>query len=379
MSISPAHIAQLKEFVKVLQGNPDILHDDRLAFFRDYLTSLGATVPQKKQKTPSPKAPEPQQNDEDDMPDLEDVPVQQQQPEEPEEEEEEEEEIIEPVDPNVIEPESDAPQAMGNSSVEVSDEGREKAQELRGQAQELISGGDVAEAIKVLTDAITNHNGSSAPLFATRGQCYLRLKKPASAIRDADAAIKINPDSAAAYRVRGKAKALLGKWNEAAADLKAANQRDYDPEVNDALKAVSVKADEFNARQKKRDEQKKRKESKSKARGAGAGGFPNFGGAGGFPNFGGAGGFPDFGGAGAGGFPNFGGAGAGAGAGGAGGIPPEFLSKIMQDPEVLSVMSDPEVMPVLSEIMKDPSAAAKYKDHPKIGKLLTKFGAMFGK
>jgi len=190
----------------------------------------------------------------------------------------------------------------------------------------------------VLTEAITKHNGSSAPLYASRGQCYLRLKKPASAIRDADAAIKINPDSAPAFRVRGRAKALLGQWSGAAADLKGANQRDYDPEINDILKVVTVKADEAAARQKKRDEQKKRREAKSKPAG---------------------------------------GAGGPRGPGGAPNLPPDLLAKLMQDPDVLAALGDPEVMPILNQLMKDPSSVEKYKDHPKLGKLIAKFATMF--
>jgi hypothetical protein len=53
----------------------------------------------------------------------------------------------------------------------------------------------VNEAVKVLTEAITKYNGSAAPLYASRALCFLKLKKPASAIRDADVAIKYSPPS----------------------------------------------------------------------------------------------------------------------------------------------------------------------------------------
>lgn len=325
MAFSPAHVAQLKEFVKVLKANPDVLHEDNLSFFRDYLVGLGAQIPEKKH-VEKPEEPEEE---------PEEV-------KEPEEEEAPEEEIEEPIDPSVIPPESDAPQPMGDASVEVSEENRDKAQELRGRAAELVASGDLAEAVTVLTEAITKYNGSSAPLFATRGLCYLRLKKPASAIRDADAAIKINPDSAPAFRVRGRAKALLGQWSGADADLKAANQRDYDPEVNDTLKVVTAKASEAVARQKKRDEQKRKRESKAKPAPS-TGGAKKPAGPGGIPNW----------------------------------LPQDLLGKLMQDPEVLTALKDPEVMPILSEIMKDPSTALNYKDHPKLGKLIAKFGNLF--
>ena len=37
-------------FMQVLKSNPDLLHEDSLGFFRDYLVGLGASVPEKKQK-----------------------------------------------------------------------------------------------------------------------------------------------------------------------------------------------------------------------------------------------------------------------------------------------------------------------------------------
>lgn len=318
MKFNQSQLAQLKEFVRILKAHPENLHEHDLAFFREYLISLGAKIPEPVVEEEVPQEPEA----------------------EPEPEvEEKEEDIVEPEDPNVIQPETDAPQPTGDLDAEVSEEGRDKAQELRGQATELIGQGELQQAIDVLTEAITKHNGSGAPLYASRAQCFLRLKKPASAIRDADIAIKINPDSAPPYRVRGRAKALLGQWAGAVVDLKAANQRDYDPEVYELLKTLTKKADEAAARQKKRDEIRQKRENKHKNTGAKK---------------------PAGGGAGAGGIPSW--------------LPQEMLGKIMQDPEILAAMQDPTVLPILTEIMKDPSAALKYKDHPKISSLIQKFG-----
>ena len=38
-------IDQLKDFTKLLISRPETIHDSGLSFFRDYLTSLGATIP----------------------------------------------------------------------------------------------------------------------------------------------------------------------------------------------------------------------------------------------------------------------------------------------------------------------------------------------
>lgn len=49
---------------------------------------------------------------------------------------------------------------------------------------------------------------------------------------------QINPDSAKGYKSRGMAKAMLGKWEEAAQDLRMAAKLDYDEEIGAELKKV---------------------------------------------------------------------------------------------------------------------------------------------
>ncbi len=53
------------------------------------------------------------------------------------------------------------------------------------------------EAIKI--------NANSAVAFAKRGACFLKLQKPNACIRDCSRAIELNPDSAPAYKARGRA------------------------------------------------------------------------------------------------------------------------------------------------------------------------------
>jgi suppressor of tumorigenicity protein 13 len=52
-----------------------------------------------------------------------------------------------------------------------------------------------------------------ALVHAKRGKALLKLKRPYAAKLDGDKAIEINPDSAAAYRIRGMANrcALIGR------------------------------------------------------------------------------------------------------------------------------------------------------------------------
>lgn len=48
-----------------------------------------------------------------------------------------------------------------------------------------------------------------------RAECLIKLSKPVAATRDCDAALKLNPDSAKALKVRGMAKRLLGQYEAA--------------------------------------------------------------------------------------------------------------------------------------------------------------------
>jgi len=323
------------------------LQDDSLSFFRDYLRELGADIPEVVkdedipdfEEDPIPRAPEPQKVEEEE--EEEEVEEEQEEEEEVEEEEEKEE-----ADPDVIAPEQDPPQPMG-TEFEVTDELREKAQELRQQANEHVANGELNEAVEKLTEAITKCNPSSAPLHASRGQLYLKLKKPLAAIRDGEAAIRINPDSATGYRVRGKARALIGEWESAAVDLRNANQRDYDPDINELLKTVSAKAQVVIDKRKKKEEKQRARQakskSKSKSKAKGGAAFP------------------------------------GAGFPGTAGIPPNIMEAVMSDPDFLTAMQDPTLLPILSEISTDPSKIEKYRDHPKLSKLISKFSTMFGK
>ncbi|KAG6553533.1 hypothetical protein Mapa_004446 [Marchantia paleacea] len=221
------------------------------------------------------------------------------------------------------------------------------------------------------------------------------MKKPNAAIRDADAAIKINPDSAKGYKWRGEAKALLGKWEEAAKDLHVASKLDYDEEIGAILKKVEPNVHKLeehrrkydrlrkerdekkaeNDRQRRRAEaqsayeaaKKKDKSSSSRRPGASPGGMP--GGFGGMPGFGSmpgmGGGMPG----GMGGMPGFG----GMPGGGPGGID---MSKILSDPELLVAFQDPEIMAALQDVMKNPANLAKHQGNPKVAPVIAK---MFSK
>ncbi|KAM3380455.1 TPR repeat-containing thioredoxin TDX isoform X1 [Capsicum galapagoense] len=211
-------LEDLKHFVHLCKNDPSILLKPSLSFFRNFLESLGARIP------PSPVKSE--KGEEEHLDELDEDII---------------ESDVELDDTDTVEPDNDPPQQMGDSSSEVTDENRDAAQISKAKALDAISEGKLNEAINHLTEAILL-NPSSAILYATRANVFVKLKKPNAAIRDADAALKVNPDSAKGYKVRGMARAMLGLWKEAASDLRLASMIDFDEEIAETLKKVEPNA-----------------------------------------------------------------------------------------------------------------------------------------
>jgi len=374
-------INDLKVFVEAAKANPALLDLPELQFYRDYLKSLGASLPSaprkespKREFSPPPSEPEPQAPEESPESDLE-------------------------LDnEGVIEGDKDAPQEMGDYNMQVTEEQMDQANDKRGEAMSSISNGDIDQAIALFTEAITL-NPQSSPLYAKRASLYLKQMKPNAAIRDCNRAILLNPDSPAAYKWRGKANRLLGDWEAAAKDLETACKIDYDEDASDELKQVKPKANRIREHKRKQERKKEarelfeRKERVRKAREAqdkarkeqdewekkfpggfqgmpgGMGGMP--GGMGGMP--GGMGGMPG----GMGGMPGEGGM-----PGGMGGMPggagmPDITS-LLGDPELLNAFKDPEVSAAFQDIMMNPANISKYQNNPKVSKLIEKMKNKFG-
>ncbi|KAK6947623.1 STI1/HOP, DP domain [Dillenia turbinata] len=412
-----AKLNQLKHFIEQCKSNPSILSDPSLSFFRDYLESLGAKLPSSAYEGRSEKSKSyVVEEEDDDMADIDDA------PKTSHVEETEEDEIIESdieLEGEIVEPDNDPPQKMGDSSVEVTEENRDASQAAKAQAMEAISEGKLEEAIEHLTEAICL-NPTSAIMYATRASVYIKMKKPNAAIRDAGAALEINPDSAKGHKARGMARAMLGQWEEAAKDLHLASKLDYDEEISAVLKKVEPNAHRIEEHRRKYDrlrkeredrkiererlrrkaeaqvpllclitcelgcpalgflgnqhfvlilfqaayEKAKREEQSSSSRKPGGmpGGFPGgmpSGFPGGMPG-GFAGGMP-------GGFPG----------GNPGGMPNVDYSKILNDPELMAAFKDPEVMAALQDVMNNPANLAKHQANPKVAPIIAKMMSKF--
>ncbi|XVF10773.1 hypothetical protein REPUB_Repub07fG0211900 [Reevesia pubescens] len=389
-----AKLNELKKFIDLCNSDPSVLNDPSLSFFRDYLESLGAKLPSStyshgagdsKSKSYVVEETDAEVADEGEKINVE------------EEEEEEEDEIIESdieLEGDTVEPDNDPPQKMGDPSVEVTDENRDASQAAKAKAMEAISEGKFEEAIESLTEAILL-NPTSAIMYATRASVYIKMKKPNAAIRDTNAALEINPDSAKGYKSRGIARAMLGQWEDAAKDLHLASKLDYDEEISNVLKKVEPNAHRIEEHRRKYDrlrkeredrkiererrrrraqaqaayEKAKREEQSSSSRKPGGmpGGFPG-GMPGGFPG-GMPGGFP-------GGMP--GGMPGGFPGSMPGGMPGNVdFSKILNDPELMASFSDPEVMAALQDVMKNPANLAKHQANPKVAPVIAKMMSKF--
>uniref|UniRef100_A0A803T9I5 Uncharacterized protein n=1 Tax=Anolis carolinensis TaxID=28377 RepID=A0A803T9I5_ANOCA len=141
----------------------------------------------------------------------------------------------------IIEPDGDVLQEMGDENLKVTEEMRKQANEKKRDAIDAVNKGELLRALDLYTEAI-KLNPQCTILYANRAKVYLELEKPHAAIRDCDKAIQINPDSAQPYKWRGRALQFLGYWQKAAKDLVLACQLDYDEESYAMLKEVQPKA-----------------------------------------------------------------------------------------------------------------------------------------
>ncbi|KAK4479397.1 hypothetical protein RD792_014910 [Penstemon davidsonii] len=245
-------IEELKQFVEHCKQNPSTLHTQPLAFFKNFLQSFGAQIPplekygkdgedNQNEKQFESKKPNLSRDDEIDGEIVESD--------------------VELDNSDVVTPDNDPPQKMGDHSTEVTEENQEAAQVSKSKAMEAISEGKLDEAIDYLTEAIIL-NPKSAILYANRASIFVKLKKPNAAIRDAGAALKINPDSARGYKARGMARAMLGLWEEAARDLHVASTLDFDEEIGVMLKKVEPNAKKIEEHRRKYLRLRKEKEQR---------------------------------------------------------------------------------------------------------------------
>ncbi|KAF5221464.1 hypothetical protein ECC02_005526 [Trypanosoma cruzi] len=355
--LSEVELEAVNRVVEHLRCHPEDLHRNEFRELREYMASLGASIP------PPP-----------DTPDVSGV--------RKEANSDDEEEYVSEPDSQrcVLEPVSDDDIAAYDGT-DPTPEDEERAMGLKAQAAELAADGDFDKAIDLMGQALRIVPGK-AMYWAQRASYFLKCTQPGAALQDANRALDLNPENVRALRVRGTVNRRLGKWEEALKDLSEAQAVDYDEGIDEILRFVQKRTNDrrqFQQRKKEaqrlrqealrrqreqelREEEMKREQQQQRdQQQSGAGDFP--GGAGGFP--GGAGGFPG----GAGGFP--GGAGGFPGGAGGGGMQ-SFMESLFQDQELAEAMKDPEVAAKLATLRSNPMAALQMMGDPKVGPLIQK-------
>jgi len=381
-----AKIAEFKGFITLLEKNPAMLHQPEFKFFKAYVERMGGKIPSRTKaethEKPSEKATSGgkskknasdfssgsgQKNHDEPLdftkPMKEDIVASEAEESsdvsadevssEPEESSEDPEKLL-PEDEKL-------PDIAPTMEKELTDEDYDKLGELKMAGNKAMRAGENNNALDLMTLAILIGE-PLALLYARRASVLLKLKRPMACIRDCTEALKLNSDSAKAYKVRGMAYRKLHKWEEANKDLGMGQRIDYDDETRDILKVVNAKwkvirkkklgrnnrneeregrrrvkrvtrartdAKKEYEEQKRKDakEEKKRKESKRMPGGMG-GGMP-------------------------------------------GGMPAGF-SEMMNDP----AMSNPKVLAALQDIMKNPQNITKYQNDPDVMNVLQKMKKM---
>eukprot|EP00501_MAST-03F_sp_TOSAG23-6_P002686 GSMAST32.ASY1.ANO1.2834.1 assembled CDS len=208
--ISDDHISSLKTLVKHLSESPTIVHHKKLEFFKEYLQGINATLP-------APVAEEPSSD--------------------------------ESLDDGCVTPDErpfpKIPTFGGDS------DNWEAAAQFKQDALAAISQKDYVKAVECYSKALDSQ--ASVLTLAKRAGVLLQCSppRPNAAISDTTAALKQNPDSAKSKKIRGKAYRMLGKWVDAATDLRDAQRVDYDPETAVLLKEVESHAKKIQDRKQK--------------------------------------------------------------------------------------------------------------------------------
>ncbi|KAF5292604.1 hypothetical protein FQA39_LY13937 [Lamprigera yunnana] len=317
---------KLQTFIDVCKTKPEVLHLPQLSFFKSYLETLGAAIPE--------------------PPTMESAPAEPKLPTEAESEPESEESELELDLEGCIDPDDVSNHIMGDSTKVPSEEEIEKADEKRFEAMSAFGEGNYENAVELLSEAIIL-NPTSAVLFVKRGQSYLKLNKPNACIKDCTRALELNPDSATGYKYRGRAHRLVAEWEEAAKDLRQACIIDFDEDIDDWLKEVTPNAQKIvqhklkQERKRVEKEQKERAERIHKAKEAHAKSAAEQQQHGNVGDAGGPAGVGDF-------------------------------SKLLQDPELLEAVQDPEIASAVQDIITNPANFMKYQSNPKVMAFINK-------
>jgi tetratricopeptide (TPR) repeat protein len=129
------------------------------------------------------------------------------------------------------------------SSPDVGSVSEEEAMEAKAAAAEAAANGDHEAAVAAYSKALGAM--PSALTYAKRAEAHLRLGRPSAAVADCDKALELNPDSAKAYKVCGKALVKTGAFRMAFERLCTGNKIDEDEDSAALQKQLKAKVDKI--------------------------------------------------------------------------------------------------------------------------------------
>jgi len=261
-------ISVLQKAVSTLQGQPDLINDPKLAFFKAFMLSLGARIPVKSTEAKPESRPEMEIESDSDNEGDDEQPFQFNEPEI--RDDKPDSKYLELVkDFEVISTEEDVKgQTMPNLSTEPTDQDFDDAAAAKQAALAALENGDFSTAFNKYTEA-ANKNPQSALLIAGRADVLLKMKRPRAALKDVNFALSQNPDSAKALKLRGQAYLAIGDFANSHKDLARGQQIDYDDKsqaiLNKVSKVIEYSRNRDRERQKAIDERKQRELAARKA------------------------------------------------------------------------------------------------------------------
>lgn len=84
-------------------------------------------------------------------------------------------------------------------------------------------------------------------MYSRRAETLLQLARPRAAVADCSSALRINPDSGKAFKIRARAQVRLKRWTDAHRDFQEGLRIDYDDATYSESLTVAAKAKEMQA------------------------------------------------------------------------------------------------------------------------------------
>lgn len=157
------------------------------------------------------------------------------------------------IDEGVVTPDSTPYPPLSNRHRNSgSDKDMEASQKAKMEATEAKNSGNAELAVEKYTESLLLN---PSPLtYANRAQQLLKVNppRPNASIQDCTAALKMNPDSCKAMKIRGLAYRMLGDYENAAKDLRNAMKVDYDPDIKSTIDFIEQRMEKINARKTRR-------------------------------------------------------------------------------------------------------------------------------